>query len=230
MKRKNKVISKLPVESLIKTFRGQKVILDSDLAKIYGVTTKRLNEQVKRNTDRFPADFAFQLTHQEVAANRSQIATGSQKHRDLHYLPFAFTEHGALMAANVLNSPQAIEMSVFVIRAFVKMRDQLADHLTMKKRLAEIEKVLLAHDIALEDVYKKLEPLLRPPPEPPRKQIGFSVKEKRAKYGKPLLRRSAPTRSIKRGPPELQRRRGVKEKKVRYATRGRRKSSKSRVS
>ncbi len=86
------------------------------------------------------------------------------------------------MAATVLNSPRAIEMSVFVIRAFVKMRDQLADHLTMKKRLAEIEKVLLAHDLALEDVYKKLEPLLRPPSDPPRKQIGFSVKEKRKRY------------------------------------------------
>ncbi len=171
----------MPVEPLIKTIRGQKVILDSDLAKIYGVTTKRLNEQVKRNADRFPSDFAFLLTPEEVAILRSQFAT-SRLHGGRRYLPYVFTEHGALMAATVLNSPRAIEMSVFVIRAFVKMRDQLADHLTMKKRLAEIEKVLLAHDLALEDVYKKLEPLLRPPPDPPRKQIGFSVKEKRRKY------------------------------------------------
>ena len=115
---------------------------------------------------------------------RSQYAT-SRSHGGRRYNPYAFTEHGALMAATVLNSPRAIEMSIFVIRAFVKMREQLAEHLTMKKRLAEIEKVLLAHDIALEDVYKKLTPLLQPPPEPPRKQIGFQVREKGKKYRGP---------------------------------------------
>lgn len=112
------------------TIRGQKVILDADLAAIYGVSTKRLNEQVKRNADRFPRDFAFQLTPSEWAKvksqaaeppdNRSQIATGSQKHRDPRFPPQAFTEHGAIMAATVLNSPRAVQMSVFVVRAFVK--------------------------------------------------------------------------------------------------------------
>ena len=116
------------VEPLIHDIRGEKVILDADLARIYGVTTKRLNEQVKRNQERFPADFAFQLTSEESAPLRSQNATlkrGRGQHRK--YLPFAFTEHGAIMAANVLNSPRAVQMSVFVVRAFVKMRGLFTD-------------------------------------------------------------------------------------------------------
>lgn len=130
----------VPIESVIHSVRDEKVILDVDLARIYGVTTKRLNEQVKRNGRRFPADFAFRLSKAELEQllefhaksdqprNRSQIATGSQKHRDPRFLPYAFTEHGALMAANVLNSPQAVQMSVLVVRAFVRMRDMIAAH------------------------------------------------------------------------------------------------------
>jgi ORF6N domain-containing protein len=128
------------IESVIHTVRGEKVILDVDLARIYVVTTKRLNEQVKRNGRRFPADFAFRLNRTELeqlvrklersdrSGNRSQIATGSQKHRNPRFLPYAFTEHGALMVANILNSPQAVEMSVLVVRAFVRMRRLLAAH------------------------------------------------------------------------------------------------------
>ena len=183
MNKKDKAISRVLLEPLIKTIRGHKVILDSDLAKIYGVTTKRLNEQVKRNADRFPADFSFRITRHELATNWSQIATSSQKHRPPLYLPIAFTEHGALMAANVLNSSRAIEMSIFVIRAFIKMREQLVDNLAMRKRLADIEKVLLSHGIALRDIYKKIEPLLLPKSAPPKRKIGFDVREKRAKYG-----------------------------------------------
>ncbi|MBI5185412.1 MAG: ORF6N domain-containing protein [Nitrospinae bacterium] len=140
-------MSRLPVESLITTLRGQKVILDSDLARLYGVQTKILNQAVKRNQDRFPEDFAFRLTKEEWGAPhlRSQIVT-SRSHGGRRYPPFAFTEHGAIMAANVLNSPQAIEMSVFVVRAFVKMREYLAASREMEKRLAEIEKSLLTHD------------------------------------------------------------------------------------
>lgn len=173
------------VEDLILTVRGQKVILDSTLARLYGVETKRLNEQVRRNADRFPSDFMFRLTAQEVTHlksqfatsslrdNRSQIATGSQKHRDPRFRPYAFTEHGAIMAANVLNSKQAVEMSVFVVRAFIKMREQLLNRAELEKRLAEIEKVLLSHDAALRDLYQKIKPLLLPPPALPRRQIGF---------------------------------------------------------
>lgn len=114
-----------PVEPLLRELRGERVILDSDLARLYGVPTKRLNEQVRRNAERFPPDFCFQLEPQEVANLRSQIATSSYGGR--RYLPYAFTEHGAIMAANVLNSPQAVQMSVFVVRAFLKMRAALTD-------------------------------------------------------------------------------------------------------
>jgi hypothetical protein len=185
------------VESKIQKVRGQRVIIDVDLAELYGVPTKRLNEQVKRNPERFPQDFMFQLTPAEVTylksqnatsssdpqtMNRSQIATGSQKHRDPRYLPFAFTEHGAIMAANVLNSPQAVEMSVFVVRAFVKMREYLGLTQAMEKRLAEIEKKLLLHDASLRDLYERIRPLLLPPPDPPKRRIGFKAEERKAKY------------------------------------------------
>lgn len=197
-KSKNNAIEK--IEGLILMVRGQRVILDAALARLYGVSTKRLNEQVRRNIARFPNDFAFRLTPQEVTnlksqnvtsssgGNRSQFATGSQKHRDPRYPPMAFTEHGAIMAANVLNSAKAVEMSVFVVRAFVKMREQLLATATLEKRLAEIEKVLLTHDGALRDLYQKIRPLLLPPPEKPRKKIGFDIKEPRATYGKETKR------------------------------------------
>jgi len=112
---------------------------------------------------------------------RSQIVTASDK-RNVRFLPYAFTEHGAIMAATVLNSPQAVRMSVFVVRAFVKMREYLLNRAELEKRLSGIEKTLLAHDTALRDVYQKIRPLLLPPPNPPRKQIGFGVKERRTRY------------------------------------------------
>jgi len=183
----------LAVEEMILTVRGQKVILDSALARLYGVETKRLNQQVRRNADRFPSDFMFQLTAQEVRGLRLQFATSNkEKERSLkfqtgtskrrggpRYLPYAFTEHGAIMAANVLNSRQAIEMSVFVVRAFIKMREQLLKRTELETRLAEIEKVLLSHDAALRDLYQKISPLLLPPPQTPRRKMGFKVWEKR---------------------------------------------------
>ncbi|MGO9585836.1 MAG: ORF6N domain-containing protein, partial [Limisphaerales bacterium] len=146
-----------PIETLILSVRSQKVILDADLAELYDVPTKRLNEQVKRNADRFPEDFMFQLTAQEwtnlksqiatsslevpqkegVVPNWSQFATSSKRHRGAAYRPTAFTEHGAIMAATVLNSPEAVAMSVFVVRAFMQMRGQLAANAAILKRLAE---------------------------------------------------------------------------------------------
>ena len=120
--------------------RGHWVLLDANLAALYGVTTKRLNEQVKRNAERFPGDFMFRLTRSEVEAlNRSQIATGSQKHRDPRFPPFAFTEHGAIQAANVLNSPKAIEMGIYVVRAFLRLREMLASNTELARQLAELE-------------------------------------------------------------------------------------------
>ena len=144
---------------------------------------KRDSEQVKRNVGRFPDDFAFVLTKEESESLRSQIATlktGRGGHRK--YLPVAFTEHGALMAANILNSPRAVAMSVYVIRAFVKMREDLVANATILKRLAEIDKSLLLHDTALRDIYQKLRPLLVPEPAPPKPEIGFHVKEDPVPY------------------------------------------------
>jgi hypothetical protein len=166
---------------LIHTIRGQRVILASDLASLYGVETKRLNEQIKRNLKRFPSDFMFQLTRLEVLEHsRSQIATLKQG-QNIKFQPYAFTEHGAIMAANVLNSPQAVAMSVFIVRAFVQQREVLAANDAILKRLAEIDKTLLQHNAALRDIYQKLLPLLQPPPDPPRPKIGF--REPRARYG-----------------------------------------------
>lgn len=186
------------LESLIFVVRNQRVILDADLARLYGVTTKVFNQAVKRNVSRFPKDFAFQLTTAEVAnlrsqtvtsnqealedyedtENRSQIVTGSQKHRDPRFRPWAFTEHGALMAANILRSDRAVDMSVFVIRAFVRLREHVAANQAILKRLAEIDRTLLQHDSALLDLYEKLLPLLQPLPDHPKRRIGFQSKGK----------------------------------------------------
>ncbi len=188
------MISPEAVERLIFTIRDQKVILDSDLATLYGVPTKRLNEQFRRNRKRFPRDFAFQLTKDEVAHLRSQIVTGSQKpailrsqiatsssHGGRRYRPYAFTEHGALQAANILNSRRAVQMSVFVIRAFVKMRETLLGTRELAKKLAELEKQLTGrldtHEVAIVNVLQQIMRLLNPPPPPPappRPKIGFN--------------------------------------------------------
>jgi hypothetical protein len=161
-----------PLESLILTIRGCKVLIDADLAAIYGVETRTLNQAVKRNAERFPKDFVFRLN----AAEKSEVITNCDHLARLRFaksLPFAFTEHGAIMAATVLNSRQAVSMSVYVVRAFIRMREQLVANTAILKRLAEIDKSLLQHDAALRDIYRKLLPLLQPPPEPPKRRIGF---------------------------------------------------------
>jgi hypothetical protein len=177
------------LEPLIFRIRGHRVVLDADLARLYGVQTFRFNEAFKRNRYRFPADFAFQLTSDEFARLTSQFAMSkaqpadSSGHKSSHpamssrggrrHLPWAFTEHGALMAANVLRSDRAVQMSVFVVRAFVRLREQVAANTAILKRLAEIDKTLLEHDSALRDLYQKLLPLLQPPADPPKRRIGF---------------------------------------------------------
>lgn len=166
-----------PIESLILTIRGHKVMIDADLAGLYGVETRALNQAVKRNVDRFPKDFQFRLT----AGEKSEVITNCDHLRHLKFsksLPFAFTEHGAIMAATVLNSPQAVSMSVFVVRAFIQMREHIAANAAILKRLAEIDRTLLQHDTALLDLYEKLLPLLQPPPDPPQRRIGFHSKGK----------------------------------------------------
>jgi phage regulator Rha-like protein len=172
-----------PVEPLLHELRGERVILDSDLARLYGVPTKRLNEQVRRNADRFPPDFLFRLTEEEAGSLRSQIATlktGRGQHRK--YLPYAFTEHGAIMAANVLNSPQAVQMSVFVVRAFLKMRAALTDSHQLAQKLANLEAELKSrldvHEVAIVEILQRVMNLLDPPPGPesPKREMGFHVK------------------------------------------------------
>jgi len=185
-----------PVETRIITLRGRRVILDADLARIYGVPTHRLNEAVKRNAARFPGDFAFQATARDVADLISQIAISSAQpvagkelvttsprrprsvHGGVRKRPWAFTEHGALMAANVLRSPRAVQMSVYVVRAFVKQREELAANAAILLRLAEIDRTLLEHDETLRVLWTKLEPLLAPPPAPPRRRIGFHPQDR----------------------------------------------------
>lgn len=189
------IIPATRIELLIRTVRDVRVILDSDLAALYGVPTRRLNEQYRRNRERFPQDFAFELTArewavlksqtttpQELANLKSQIAISSSSHGGRRKLPIAFTEHGALMAANILSSTRAVAMSVYVIRAFVKMREDLAANAAILKRLAEIDKTLLLHDAALRDIYQKLRPMLEPPPLPAKPEIGFHVKEDSVPY------------------------------------------------
>jgi hypothetical protein len=164
------------IEHLIFTIRGQRVILDADLARIYGVPTFRLNEAVKRNSERFPADFRFQLTREDTKVLISQSAISSGAHGGRRKLPWAFTEHGALMAANVLNSPRAVQMSIFIVRAFLRMREELASGAVILKRLAAIDRKLLVDDVVLRDIYRKLRPLLSPPPALPKREIGFHTR------------------------------------------------------
>jgi hypothetical protein len=166
------------IASRILTVRGQRIIVDADLAALYGVTTKRLNEQVRRNLARFPADFMFMLEPGEWEALRSQIATlkpGRGQHRK--YLPYAFTEHGAIMAATVLNSPQAVNVSVYVVRAFVQLRELLSSHKELAKRLDELEarmeRKLMTQDQAIVGILDAIRQLMAPPVAAKKRPIGF---------------------------------------------------------
>ena|ERR1700719_3399227 len=179
------------IDGMIRTIRGMRVLLDRDLAKIYGVPTFRFNEAIKRNRHRFPPDFMFQLTREEFDSlksqiamskreNSSQIAMSSGKHRGAAYRPYAFTEHGALQAANVLRSRRAVQMSIFVVRAFAKMREALRGTPELARKLAALEKKLTArldvHETAIVQVLQEVMQILNPPPPPPalpRRRIGF---------------------------------------------------------
>lgn len=178
----------------IATVRGQRVLLDSDLAALYEVETKRFNEAVRRNLAKFPADFMFQLTAEEWAALRSQFATldaapggGTGRGRHRKYLPYASTEHGAIMAANLLNSPRAVEVSVYVVRAFMRLRELAATHGNLAQRLDQLEQktegLAMSHDTfsrntrnQLQQVFDALRELMTPP-DPPKRPIGFVTPE-----------------------------------------------------
>jgi hypothetical protein len=157
----------------IHNVRGHRVMIDSDLAGLYGVTTKRLNEQLKRNRERFPPDFAFQLTAEEAASLKSQFATASAPaHGGRRNLPTAFTEHGALMAASVLNSPKAVEMSIFVVRAFVQLRGLLVAQRQVAAKLQELERKYVRHDHQIAALFDAIRDLMSVPARPKRR-IGF---------------------------------------------------------
>ena len=164
----------LPVESRIFVLREHKAILDNDLAELYGVSVKRLNEQVKRNRDRFPADFMFQVTTQEYEALRSQNAPSKDGRGGRRYLPYAFTEHGAIMAATVLNSERAVEMSIFVVRAFVRLREMVSNNQHIVAKLDELENRLEKHDADIQELIEAIKELMIPP-DPSGRRIGFQV-------------------------------------------------------
>ena len=196
MSAKDALVPAERLDRMILMIRGQKVMLDADLAELYGVPTKRLNEQVKRNADRFPEDFMFRLTAEE----KKEVVANCDHLRSLRFspgAPCAFTEHGALMLASVLNSRRAVEVSVFVTRAFVRLRETMAEHRELAAKLAELEDRVSGHDRRIGALFEAIRQLMAPP-DPPRKQIGFHarhepcriVKEGRARYGSRRVSRS----------------------------------------
>ena len=173
----------VPIESSILVVRGQRVILAADLAKIYGVETRALNQAVKRNRERFPEDFIFRLTREEaatIADSRSQSVI-LKRGENIKYLPYVFTEHGAIMAANVLNSRHAVRMSVYVVRAFIRLRHTAAFQKEIMVKLDELERKVTAHDSNIKALFATIRQLMAPP-EPKKRKIGFLVEEKAAVY------------------------------------------------
>lgn len=161
--------------------RGQKVMLDFHLAELYGIETKALNKAVSRNLNRFPVDFMFRLTSIEWDSLRFQIGTSKKGRGGRRYLPYAFTEHGAIMLASVLNSQRAVETSIYVVRAFVRLREVLDSHKELALKLKELESKVEGHDEQIRDIIEAINHLLLPP-EKPKRQIGFQVKEPAKKY------------------------------------------------
>ncbi|MBC7816399.1 MAG: ORF6N domain-containing protein, partial [Planctomycetaceae bacterium] len=181
------------IEPLIHEVRGQKVILDRDLAVLYGVETRTLNQAVRRNLDRFPADFLFQLTEAERDSLRSQIVISNIGRGGRRYLPYAFTEHGAFMAANLLNSPRAVEISVFVVRAFVKLRQLVLAHKDLAGKLDQLERKVGSHDEAIKQLVAAIRQLMAPP-DPPKKEMGFhTIRDSAKEQAEP----SKPTAAVK---------------------------------
>jgi|SRR5580658_1501169 hypothetical protein len=164
------------IERKIYLIRGERVMLDSDLAEFFQVPTKRLNEAVKRNLRRFPKDFMFHLkSHETEELNRSQIATGSQKHRDPRLLPYVFTEHGVAMLSAVLKSRPAIEMSILIVRTFVRLRDYVVAHKDLAHKMEDFERTQKEHGADIQELFGCIDRMLEPAPEPPKRRIGFAV-------------------------------------------------------
>ncbi len=179
------------IESRILILRQQKVVLATALAELYGVTVKRLNEQVKRNQQRFPPDFMFQLTPEEVKSLRSQFATSNRGRGGRRFRPYAFTEHGAAMAATVLNSKKAVDMGIFVVRAFVRMRAMLADNGKIASKIEELEHRLGTHDNTIQAIIDAIKKLMTPLPAA-RRKIGFQLPAGKAGLQQSIRARRTP--------------------------------------
>jgi len=174
MNRTNAVIPLGKIEQRILLIRGEKVMIDADLAEFYGVPTKALNQGVKRNAERFPGDFMFQLT----AGEKEEVVTICDHLSNLKFstsLPYAFTEHGAIMAASVLNSPRAVEVSVFIVRAFVRLRQTLAANKELAGKLEDLERSLARHDRQILNIIQAIKELISPKKVPPKRRIGFTA-------------------------------------------------------
>ena len=180
MPKNQSIIPAEGIEKVIFLIRGQKVILDRDLAKLYGVETRVLNQAVRRNRDRFPDDFMFSLTREEIR-NLSQIVISS----GIKHAPnvFAFTEQGVAMLSSVLNSKRAIEVNILIMRAFVRLREAMASSKELARRLDELEKRIASHDEHIRTLFQAIRQLVAAPERPP-KRIGFQLREKRASYGR----------------------------------------------
>jgi hypothetical protein len=176
------------IEKAILLFRGQRVMLDRDLATLYGVETGALNRAVKRNVQRFPEDFMFQLTREEAERLRCQTGISKLGRGGRRYLPFVFTEQGVAMLSTVLNSERAIEVNIAIMRVFVRLREMMATHKELAYKLAELEERLEGHDEQIQSIFEAIRQLMTPP-ERPRRRIGFEAKEAAAPYGKGKSRR-----------------------------------------
>ena len=171
------------IAQCIRIVRGKRVLLDTDLAAFYAVDTKVFNQQVRRNQARFPADFMFRLDEDEFSRLRSQFVTSNVGRGGRRYAPYAFTEHGAIMAATLLNSPRATEISVHVVRAFVELRDLVAGNRTLTTKLTQLERKVASHDKSITGLIDSMRQLLAPP-DPPKRSIGFVLQDEAGKTGK----------------------------------------------
>ncbi len=188
----SEVVTAPNVEDAIRDIRGQRVLLDSDLARFYGVTTKALNQALQRNTDRFPIDFAFVLTRVEFINLRSQFVTSSLAHGGRRSLPWVFTEHGVIMLASLLNSPVAVEASQRIVRTFVRMREMIVANLELARRLDQAEGRLDKQDEELAHLFAAIRELLAPPKGD--REMGFHIREDEPEYRVPS-RKTKPSAS-----------------------------------
>ena len=177
------IVSALHVEKLIRLIRGHKVMLDADLAQLYGVQTRVLIQAVKRNSSRFPADFMFPLSTAEAKALRSQTVISNKGRGGRRYLPFVFTEQGVAMLSSVLKSERAVEINIQIMRAFVRLREMISSNKDLARKLDALERKVESHDVHIRSLFEAIRQLMTPP-EPKRRKIGFLVEERAARYGK----------------------------------------------